>query len=200
MLTVGIDEAGCGPLAGPVIAAAVILAPGQRIRGLADSKLLSPGVRVELAAEIHACAYAYALGRAEVEEIDAINILQARLLAMRRAVASLSCAPDCALIDGLHTPRLHCPSLAIVKGDQKIAAISAASIVAKVARDSEMTELAVHYPGYGFDVHKGYATRAHIQALATLGVCALHRLSFAPVRARLPYTSCIDGRKNTLCD
>ncbi len=182
ILIAGIDEAGRGPLAGPVIAAAVILDPARPLAGLNDSKLLSARQRERLEREIQAGALAWALGRAEVEEIDSLNILQATLLAMQRAVAALDPAPRRALIDGDRCPRLGCPAQAIVKGDQKVGAIAAASILAKVARDREMEALDALYPGYGLARHKGYPTRDHVEALRRLGASPVHRLSFRPVR------------------
>ncbi len=178
----GVDEVGRGPLAGPVIAAAVILDARHPIAGLADSKTLTEKKRTLLAAEIKQHCRAWALGRAETDEIDRINIFQASLLAMQRAVAALALQPQRVLVDGTHTPELPVPAEAIVKGDSKIAEISAASIIAKVARDLEMTQLDRQYPGYGFARHKGYPTRAHLEALIRLGVCRIHRHSFAPVR------------------
>jgi ribonuclease HII len=180
-LIAGVDEAGRGPLAGPVIAAAVILDPQRPIRGVADSKQLTPLQRSRLEVEIQARALSWAVGRAEVEEIDCINILQATLLAMQRAVAALDPAPRHALIDGDRCPRLSCPAVAIVRGDQKVAAIAAASILAKVARDREMEALDARYPGYGFARHKGYTTREHVRALRRLGATPIHRRSFRPV-------------------
>ena len=184
-LVAGVDEAGRGPLAGPVVAAAVILDPARPIPGLADSKVLTPVQRENLAEAIRAQALAWALGRAEVEEIDAINILQATLLAMQRAVATLTPKPELALVDGNRVPRLACRVETIVKGDATVAAISAASILAKVARDAEMCILDTHYPGYGFARHKGYPTVAHLAALDRLGVSPVHRRSFGPVQSRL---------------
>lgn len=181
-LVCGVDEVGRGPLAGPVVAAAVILDPARPIAGLADSKKLTERRRESLADEIRGHALAWALGRAEVEEIDAINILQASLLAMRRAVEALGVQPVEALIDGNRVPELRCPARAIVGGDGSEASISAASIVAKVARDREMIALDERYPGYGLARHKGYPTKAHLLALEALGVSAIHRRSFAPVR------------------
>jgi ribonuclease HII len=180
-LIAGVDEAGRGPLAGPVIAAAVILDPQRPIRGVADSKQLTPLQRSRLEVKIQARALSWAVGRAEVEEIDCINILQATLLAMQRAVAALDPAPRHALIDGDRCPRLSCPAVAIVRGDQKVAAIAAASILAKVARDREMEALDARYPGYGFARHKGYTTREHVRALRRLGATPIHRRSFRPV-------------------
>ncbi len=184
-LLAGVDEVGRGPLAGPVVAAAVILDPAHPIAGLADSKALTEKRREALSIEIREKALAWALGRAEVEEIDALNILQASLLAMQRAVAALSIAPEYAVVDGNRLPRLPCPALAIIKGDQTVPAISAASIIAKVTRDSEMVVLDTHYPGYGLALHKGYPTKAHVLALDVLGVSAIHRRSFGPVRKLL---------------
>lgn len=185
LLVAGVDEVGRGPLAGPVVAAAVILDPTRPIAGLADSKKLTEARREALAPIIQECALAWALGRAEVEEIDVINILQASLLAMRRAVLALQIAPEFALIDGNRCPELPCPAEAVVKGDSRVAAISAASIIAKVARDREMKQLDVLYPGYGFAAHKGYPSPAHLAALQQLGVTIIHRRSFAPVKRLL---------------
>ncbi len=184
-LTCGVDEVGRGPLAGPVVAAAVILDPEHPIAGLADSKKLSEKRREQLYAEIIEHALSWALGRAEVEEIDRINILQASLLAMQRAVEGLSVQPQHALVDGNHLPRLQCSAEAVIKGDEKVACISAASIIAKVTRDREMVALDAEYPGYGLARHKGYPTRAHVQALEELGITPLHRRSFGPVRKLL---------------
>lgn len=181
----GVDEVGRGPLAGPVVAGAVILNPEYPITGVRDSKQLTAPVRERLAAIIQERAIAWALGRAEVEEIDKLNIFQASLLAMQRAIAALSIIPSLVLVDGKHCPRAPCPSRGIIKGDQKIVAIGAASIVAKVARDGEMVELDKRYPGYGFKRHKGYPTRAHLIALENLGPCPIHRRSFRPVRCSL---------------
>ncbi len=184
-LIAGVDEVGRGPLAGPVIATAVILDDQHPIAGLADSKTLSERRREMLAQQIRQCALAYGLGRAEVAEIDEINILQASLLAMQRAIAQLTISPEFVLVDGLYCPVTSFAVKAIVKGDQTVAAISAASILAKVTRDHEMKDWDQHYPGYGFAAHKGYPTRAHLQALQQLGVTPIHRRSFAPVRALL---------------
>lgn len=183
--TAGVDEVGRGPLAGPVVAAAVILDPARPIQGLADSKALSEARRNILAEEIMDRAIAWSIGRAEIEEIDHINILQASLLAMRRAVLDLSPVAEFALIDGNRCPILPCPAQAIIKGDATVPAISAASIIAKVTRDREMTAMDELYPGYGFAAHKGYPTRAHLAALAELGITPIHRRSFAPVRKHL---------------
>lgn len=183
ILVCGVDEVGRGPLAGPVVAAAVILDPARPIDGLADSKKLSEARREALFEQILEHSLAWSVGRAEVVEIDALNILQASLLAMRRAVLSLDPAPDRALVDGNRLPDdLPCPGRAIVGGDDSEACISAASIVAKVLRDREMGELDSRYPGYGLARHKGYPTRVHLQALARLGATEIHRVSFGPVR------------------
>lgn len=178
----GVDEAGRGPLAGPVVAAAVVLDPERPIEGLRDSKKLSAARRERLADEIRDRALDWALGRAEADEIDRLNILQATLLAMRRAVESLRTPPQRVLVDGNRCPRLNVACEAVVRGDATVPAISAASILAKVARDAEMQRLHATYPGYGFDGHKGYPTAAHLAALARIGPCPEHRRSFAPVR------------------
>jgi len=178
----GVDEAGRGPLAGSVIAAAVILHPNQPIPGLADSKKLSPKKREALSLLIKRDAFAWAIGRAEVEEIDTINILQASLLAMHRAVDALGVVPSHVQVDGNRCPKWPYESTAVVNGDNLIAEISAASILAKVYRDAEMQVLHLSYPEYRFDLHKGYPTAAHISALQTYGVSAVHRKSFGPVR------------------
>lgn len=178
----GVDEAGRGPLAGPVIAGAVILDPDNPVSGLRDSKRLTAARREALYDEIRDKALAWAVGRAEVEEIDRINILQASLQAMRRAVADLCPAPEYALVDGNRCPDLPCPARAIVRGDSRVAAISAASIMAKVTRDREMVELDARYPGYGLAQHKGYPSKLHLEALQRLGVLPVHRRSYAPVR------------------
>ena len=182
VLICGVDEAGRGPLAGPVSAAAVILDPSRPIEGLADSKKLSEKQRDRLAPLIRERALAWAVAYAEVEEIDRLNILQATLLAMRRAVEALSIRPQQVLVDGLYCPQTGIPSQAIVKGDSKVAAISAASILAKTARDELMLQLHGRYPQYGFDAHKGYPTAAHLAALREHGVSAVHRKTFKPVR------------------
>lgn len=184
-LIAGVDEVGRGPLAGPVVTAAVILDPARPIDGLADSKVLSEARREALYEEIRDKAQAWAIGRAEVEEIDAINILQATLLAMQRAVAALPLPPQHVLVDGNRCPVLPCSAEAIIKGDGRVPVISAASILAKVTRDREMVELDQRYPGYGLAGHKGYPTKAHMAALAELGVTPIHRRSFAPVRRLL---------------
>jgi ribonuclease HII len=178
----GVDEAGRGPLAGPVFAAAVILDPDKPIAGLNDSKKLSEKKRDALELQIIESALAFAVAQASVEEIDTINILQASLLAMQRAVLALSVTPDEALIDGNQCPALPMKATALVNGDSLEPAISAASILAKVARDRVMVELDAVYPGYGLAAHKGYGTRAHLAALQSLGPTPIHRRSFAPVR------------------
>lgn len=184
-LVAGVDEAGRGPLAGPVVAAAVILDPTVRIAGLGDSKRLSPQRRAELDLEIRERAAGYAVARADVDVIDAINVLQATMQAMREAVARLDPAPDLVLVDGNRCPDVPCPVRAVVGGDATVAAIGAASILAKVARDREMIEMDRRYPEYGFARHKGYGTRAHRDALLRLGPSPIHRLSFAPVKSAL---------------
>ncbi len=181
----GVDEAGRGPLAGAVFAAAVILDPNQPIAGLADSKNLSEKKRDLLAGEIKEKALAWAIASSSAEEIDEINILQASLLAMKRAVESLSLQPDELLVDGLHCPKLTIPMRAIVQGDSKEACISAASILAKTARDAELYILDEQYPQYGFAKHKGYPTPLHMQMLALHGVLPIHRKTYAPVRRLL---------------
>ena len=182
-LVAGVDEAGRGPLAGPVVAAAVILDPAVRIAGLGDSKRLSAGRRVDLDLEIRARAVCCAVARVDVDVIDAINILQATMQAMREAVERLDPAPDEVLVDGNRSPVLRCPVRAVVRGDSTVESISAASILAKVARDREMIEMDRRYPGYGFARNKGYGTRAHRDALLRFGPSPIHRLSFAPVRS-----------------
>ena len=177
----GVDEAGRGPLAGPVIAAAVVLDPQRPIAGIGDSKQLAAPRREQLAEQIRDRAIACALGRADAEEIDRINILQATLAAMQRAVAALRMDLHLACIDGNIAPQLPCPAVAVVRGDARVAAIGAASILAKVARDAEMRDAALHYPEYGFERHKGYATQLHRDALQRHGPTPLHRRSFAPV-------------------
>jgi ribonuclease HII len=181
----GIDEAGRGPWAGPVVAAAVILPRKGRPKGLADSKQLSAETREELAAAIRACTMV-GVGLASPEEIDRLNILQATYLAMRRALEALPQAPVAALIDGNSAPQnMPCPVETIIDGDAHVACISAASIIAKVERDRMMSELCQRYPGYAFAKHKGYGTPEHQRALAELGPCAIHRMSFKPVSASL---------------
>jgi ribonuclease HII len=183
-IVAGVDEVGRGPLAGDVVAAAVILGDSSPA-GLTDSKALSPRQRERLAETIRSEAVSWSLGRATVAEIDELNILQASLLAMWRAVEGLSVQPSLVLVDGNHLPRWSYEARAIVKGDLIEPAISAASIVAKVTRDSEMVILDDQYPGYGFATHKGYPTKAHLAALASLGVSPVHRRSFGPVKRLL---------------
>ena len=184
-LIAGVDEVGRGPLAGPVVTAAVILDPEHPIDGLMDSKKLSEAKRESLAEIIKEYSLAWSIGRAEVEEIDEINILQATMLAMQRAVEGLSILPDHVLIDGNRCPQLSCTAEAIIKGDGLVPVISAASIIAKVSRDREMVRLDAQYPGYGLAGHKGYPTKAHMEALTNLGVTPIHRRSFSPVRRAL---------------
>jgi ribonuclease HII len=182
----GVDEAGCAPLAGPVVVAAVILDPARRINGLDDSKVLPEPTREKLYARIVERARAWSVVAVEVAEIDRINIYHARMAGMLRALERLACAPAFALIDGNRLPRpLPCPARAVVDGDALAPAISAASIIAKVTRDRMMRELDTHWPGYGFAQHKGYPTPAHCEALRRLGPCPHHRRSFALVRAAL---------------
>lgn len=183
LLTAGVDEAGRGPLAGPVVAAAVILHPQRPIRGLADSKKLSASRREALFKIIKAEAQAHGVGLATVAEIDSLNIYHATLLAMQRAVAALPETPELVLVDGNTCPELPCAARAIVQGDATEPAISAASILAKVTRDRLMDMLAEEWPMYGFAQHKGYPTRVHLAALAQHGASPVHRLSFAPVAA-----------------
>jgi len=185
LLTAGVDEAGRGPLFGAVFAAAVILNPKQPIDGLNDSKKLSEKRREQLFIEIKAKALAFSIARAEAAEIDRLNILHASLLAMQRAVEGLFIHPEQVLVDGNRCPKLALPCQAIVGGDGTVAAIAAASILAKVSRDHDMRALDERYPGYGLAAHKGYPTRAHLAALARLGAPDQHRRSFAPVRAVL---------------
>jgi ribonuclease HII len=180
----GVDEAGRGPLAGPVYAAAVILDPARRVNGLADSKILTAERREVLASRIKERAIAWSVAFATVEEIDRLNIFHASMLAMRRAVQALGTRPEEAWIDGKSCPpELGCPARAFVDGDAKHKPISAASILAKTARDAEMTVLHARYPQYGFDKHKGYSTPEHFQSLAKFGPCEIHRRSFDPIRA-----------------
>ncbi|PKO54152.1 MAG: ribonuclease HII [Betaproteobacteria bacterium HGW-Betaproteobacteria-2] len=191
MLICGVDEAGRGPLAGAVYAAAVILDPHYTIAGLADSKTLSESRRDFLAVEIREHALAWAIASSSVEEIDRLNILQASLLAMKRAIEALKnkegslVVPHQVLVDGLHCPKIDIPSQAIVKGDSKEPSIAAASILAKTARDEEMREMALRYPQYDFARHKGYPTKDHMQRLAEHGVSAIHRRSYGPVKKLL---------------
>lgn len=174
----GVDEAGVGPLAGPVVAAAVIFPPGRGLPGVDDSKRLEPTEREALAAEIRDTALAWALGRAEVEEIDRLNIYRAALEAMRRAVTALATAPDFVLFDGRRPPAIPTLGEIVIGGDARCHAIAAASILAKTDRDALMVEYDARYPGYGFADHKGYATGAHRDAIRRLGPCAIHRRSF----------------------
>ncbi|MCG9779819.1 ribonuclease HII [Photobacterium damselae] len=181
-LIAGVDEVGRGPLVGAVVTAAVILDPNNPIEGLTDSKKLSEKKRNALFDEIKEKALAWSLGRCEADEIDELNILQATMVAMQRAVAGLNITPDFVLIDGNKTPELSMPAQAVVKGDLRVAEISAASILAKVTRDREMDELDAQYPQFGFAKHKGYPTKAHFAALEEHGVIEQHRKSFKPVK------------------
>ena len=180
-IVAGVDEVGRGPLAGPVVAAAVILDPNKKIDGLCDSKKLTPRKRFLISEKIKSNSLAWSLGRADVDEIVQINILQASLLAMQRAVEALTINPDIVLVDGKFTPDINFKKKAIIKGDNLIPAISAASIIAKVERDNEMIALDKIYPGYGFSSHKGYPTRKHIESLERLGITDIHRITFSPV-------------------
>lgn len=184
-LIAGVDEAGRGPLAGAVYAAAVILDPNEPIEGLRDSKKLTEKERERLAVEIKEKAIAWSVADATVEEIEEMNILKATMLAMRRAVLGLAVEPKLVLVDGNRLPELPYPANAIVKGDDKIAAISAASIIAKTTRDHRMMELEELYPGYGFAKHKDYGVEAHIAAIKKLGVCPEHRKTFEPIATML---------------
>ncbi|OOE36441.1 ribonuclease HII [Salinivibrio kushneri] len=184
-LIAGVDEVGRGPLVGAVVTAAVILDPAQPIVGLTDSKKLSEKKRLALYDEIKQKALAWSVGRAEPDEIDSLNILHATMLAMQRAVDGLSVTPDYALIDGNRIPPLSMPAEAVVKGDLRVAEISAASILAKVDRDHEMAMLDAAYPNYGFAQHKGYPTKVHMAALAEHGALPMHRKSFKPVKRAL---------------
>ena len=182
MLIAGVDEVGRGPLAGPVVAAAVILDPDQTISGLADSKKLTPNRREELFTIIQKTSLAWTVGRAEVNEIDQLNILQASLLAMQRAIAKLTIQPDQVVVDGNHCPAISYPVQGIIGGDQTVPAISAASIIAKVLRDREMVIYDAYYPEYGFSQHKGYGTKKHLQAIAKHNITPIHRRSFRPIK------------------
>lgn len=188
-LVAGVDEVGRGPLVGAVVTAAVILDPARPIAGLADSKKLSEKRRLALYDEITENALAWSLGRAEPEEIDRLNILHATMLAMQRAVAGLPVVPEYVLIDGNRCPPLSVPAQAVVKGDSRVAEISAASILAKVTRDAEMTALDQQFPEYGFARHKGYPTAFHLEQLAKYGATVHHRRSFGPVRRVLELAS-----------
>lgn len=185
LLGAGVDEVGRGPLAGDVVTAAVILDPARPIAGLNDSKKLSEKRRDQLFDEIQARALSFCIARASIAEIDQINILQASLLAMKRAVEGLPVQPEHVWVDGNKLPRWSYPAEAVVKGDARVQAIAAASILAKVTRDREMEALDAVYPGYGFAGHKGYPTAAHLAALDKLGPCAIHRRSYGPVRQRV---------------
>lgn len=191
-LICGVDEAGRGPLAGPVVAAAVILDPARPIEGLKDSKKLSAAKREHLAVEIRAKALAWSVAEASVEEIERLNILHATMLAMQRAIAGLEPMAELALIDGNRCPKLDVECRAIVKGDAKEPAISAASILAKTTRDAEMNRLAETFPHYGFDRHSGYPTPEHIAALGKHGPCPAHRLGFAPVKKTIAAQTVLD--------
>lgn len=191
-LLAGVDEVGRGPLAGDVVTAAVILNPAKPIAGLADSKKLTEKRRELLFKEIQEKALSFCIARASIEEIDRINILQASLLAMHRAVDGLHIEPEYVLVDGNKIPKWSYPSEAVVKGDSRVAAISAASILAKVTRDREMVDLETVYPGYGFAKHKGYPTKLHMDALSVQGICPAHRRSYAPVKKLLTPTELIN--------
>ncbi|HAZ53838.1 MAG TPA: ribonuclease HII [Franconibacter helveticus] len=188
-LVAGVDEVGRGPLVGAVVTAAVILDPARPVVGLADSKKLSEKRRLALFDEIREKALAWSIGRAEPHEIDELNILHATMLAMQRAVAGLAIVPEYVLIDGNRCPKLPVPAMAVVKGDSRVAEISAASILAKVTRDAEMAELDLSFPQYGFAQHKGYPTAFHLERLAEHGATIHHRRSFAPVKRALGLTS-----------
>lgn len=183
LLTAGVDEAGRGPLAGEVYAAAVILDPSRFIDGLADSKVLTAVRREELALQIKEQALAWCIASATVAEIDSLNILRATMLAMQRAVQGLATVPQLALVDGKQAPKLRCTVQTVIKGDALVPAISAASILAKTARDADLLRLHALYPQYAFDQHKGYGTALHLQRLREHGPCAEHRRSFAPIKA-----------------
>lgn len=182
----GVDEAGRGPLAGAVFAACVVLNPANKIEGISDSKKLSEKKRNKLAYLIKRNSMAWAVASASVEEIDKINILQASLLAMKRAVESLPFLPDKILVDGIHSPKLNLQVQTVIKGDSLVPEISAASILAKTARDAEMYCLHKSFPDYGFDQHKGYPTKKHLEALQIHGISIVHRRSFSPVRKLIP--------------
>lgn len=193
-LIAGVDEAGRGPLAGAVYAAAVILDPKKPIEGLMDSKKLSEKKRIVLEEQIKERALSWSIATASVEEIDDINILHASMLAMKRAVEGLDITPDHVLVDGNRCPQIQFPVEAIVKGDSKVAEISAASILAKQARDKELIILDKEYPGYGFAQHKGYGTKLHVEALKSLGPTPVHRKSFRPVSELIKRSANIDGQ------
>lgn len=185
VLVAGVDEVGRGPLAGDVVTAAVILDPNNPIAGLDDSKKLSEKKREALYIEIKEKALSWSIARANVEEIDDINILQASLLAMKRAVEGLEIQPEHVLVDGNKIPKWTYQAEAVIKGDGRVACIGAASILAKVTRDREMVAFDAEYPGYGFAGHKGYPTKVHMAAVESLGVCPIHRLTFGPIKAKL---------------
>ena len=185
LMVAGVDEAGRGPLAGPVYAAAVILDPLRPIAGLADSKVLSASKRESLYSLIKEMSLSWSIAQASVEEIDRLNILQATLLAMQRAVNGLAIQPDQVLVDGNQLPKLIMPAQAIVKGDSKVQAISAASILAKVERDKLMVEYHTHYPEFSFHIHKGYGTKQHLAEIEQFGFLDIHRKTFNPVRTML---------------
>ncbi|SFM16571.1 ribonuclease HII [Marinobacter zhejiangensis] len=195
-LLAGVDEVGRGPLAGPVITAAVILDPKRPVPGLADSKALTEKRRDALYDQILDHALAWSLGRCDVDEIDRLNIYQATMLAMQKAVAGLAIAPEYVLVDGNRCPKWQWPSEPVVKGDGRVECISAASIIAKVTRDREMVALDAEFPGYGLAQHKGYPTPVHLEALNRLGVTALHRRSFRPVQEALASVGLNESAKN----
>ncbi len=195
-LLAGVDEVGRGPLAGPVITAAVILDPKWPVPGLADSKKLTEKRRDVLYEEILEKALAWSIGRCDVHEIDQLNIYQATMLAMQKAVAGLAIKPEYVLVDGNRCPKWSWPSEPVVKGDGRVACISAASIIAKVTRDREMVALEVDYPGYGLAQHKGYPTPVHLEALNRLGVTSIHRRSFRPVQEVLEVAGANSGTEN----
>lgn len=197
-LVAGVDEVGRGPLCGPVVTAAVILDPRRPIEGLNDSKKLTEARREALFAEICEKALAWCIARAEVHEIDRLNILHATMLAMQRAVEGLSVTPRLALIDGNRCPLLAVPSAPVIQGDGQVPAIAAASILAKVSRDREMCALDLCYPGYGLAAHKGYPTPHHLEALQRLGPTIIHRRSFAPVRNLLEPVGLADSNSATV--
>ena len=194
---VGIDEVGIGPLAGPVVAGAVILDPNRPIHDLQDSKMLTPRKRQHLAEIIRERSLCWGVGVASVAEVDELNVLVASHLAMQRAFAQLSIEPILVLVDGNKTPSFALPCVAVVKGDKRIPAVSAASILAKVWRDKALVELDGQYPGYGFAQHKGYPTKAHVAALRNLGATIEHRRSFAPVRAVLKQPSSVTAQQKS---
>ena len=194
-LIAGVDEVGRGPLAGPVVTAAVILDPNNPVIGLDDSKKLSEKKRMDLAVQIKNKALCFCIARAEHFEIDELNIFQATLLAMKRAVEGLTTRPDRVLVDGKFCPDIDFPCEAVIKGDSRVAAISAASILAKVTRDTEMVQMDARWPGYGFAKHKGYPTKVHLEALQKFGVTPIHRHSFKPVQKILQQSESASGYK-----